>query len=101
MAAAECPQLLRRGQDDVQVGNGREFPTPFSAPGVGVEAMPRGATAVAAGVVDGVFLPTGRARQERPAQGLRAAVEQIVPGAAMAGQEVLAEPGPIVRTIAP
>jgi len=101
VAADEFPQRLRPGQDDVQGGHGPECPTPVCEPGGGGEARPRGATAVAAGMGDVGCLPTGRARQERPAHGRRAAVGQIGQGAARAGQEVLAAPVPIVRPRAP
>ena len=62
VGAYKRPQLLGQGQDDMNVGNRQEILTPFCQPGFGVEVMTRGATAVAAGVVDVVCLTTVIAR---------------------------------------
>jgi hypothetical protein len=56
---------------------------------------------MAAGVVDIVFVPTLVARQQVSASGLSPTVDQIVPGATMAGQETLTAACPIVWSIAP
>jgi hypothetical protein len=93
--------LLGQGQDDVKVGDWQELLSPLRAPCLGVLLMTFRATAVTARVVDVVFLTTMITRQQLPAQGLRPAPENIIDGAAMAGQEVRADPPPIVRTIAP
>jgi hypothetical protein len=63
MAADELPQLLGKGQDDVNVGDREQFPAPVCQPGFGVETMTLGAAAVAAGVVDIVLLTTVLALQ--------------------------------------
>jgi hypothetical protein len=51
-------------------------------------------------VVGILLVATGLAWEQVSAQGLRAAVDDIIHGAAMAGQEVLAEPFPILPAIA-
>ena len=58
VAADERPQLVGHGEDDVKVGDRQEFLPPLFQPGFGVLAVALGATAVAAGVVDIVFLAT-------------------------------------------
>ncbi|HSF29042.1 MAG TPA: hypothetical protein VLK82_01025 [Candidatus Tectomicrobia bacterium] len=58
MTPDDLPQLLGHGEDHVKVGDRQEFLPSHCQPGFGVEAMTRGATAVAAGVVDVVFLAT-------------------------------------------
>jgi len=58
----DLPQLLGHREDHVNVGHRQEFPLALCQPGCGVAAMTRGATAVAAGVVDGVCLATAIAR---------------------------------------
>jgi len=92
--------LLGHGEDHVNGGDRQEFLTPLFQPGFSLEAMTRGATPVTAGVVDVVVLTTVIALQQLPAPGLGAAVATSVHGAAMAGQEGLAAPVPLVRTIA-
>jgi hypothetical protein len=67
VAADKLPQLLGEGQDDVKIGDREEFSAPVCQPGFGVQAMTRGAAAVAAGVVDVVFLTTVIARPQVPA----------------------------------
>ena len=94
MGADELPQLMGHGEDHVKVGDRQELLTPLCQPGLGVQAMTLGATAVAAGVVDVVFLTTVIALQQVPAQGLGPAVDNIVHGATMAGQEILAQTAP-------
>jgi hypothetical protein len=88
VAADELPQLLGEGQDDVKIGDRQEFPAPVFQPGVGGEAMTRGAAAVVAGVVDIVVLTPGLAWPQLPAQDLGPAREEIHHGAAMAGQQI-------------
>jgi hypothetical protein len=63
----DLAQLLGHGEDHVKGGDRQEFLTPLFQPGFGLEAMTRGATAVPAGVVDVVFLPTVIARPQVPA----------------------------------
>jgi hypothetical protein len=101
VSADQLPQLLGQGQDDMEVGDPQQLLAPLLQPRLGVLVVACGATAVAAGVVDVVCLTAPLARPQLPAQGLRAAVDDIIHGAAMAGQEVRAEPLPIVRAIAP
>jgi hypothetical protein len=101
VAADEPPQLLGSGAADMPGGDRPQCLPPVCEPGCGVAAMTRGATAVAAGVVDVVVLTPMIALQQRPTSGLRPAPEPIIPGAAMAGQEVRAAPLPLGRAIAP
>jgi hypothetical protein len=58
MTPDDLPQLLGHGEDHVKVGDRQEFLPSLCQPGFGVEAMTLGATAVAAGVIDVVFLAT-------------------------------------------
>ena len=60
-----------------------------------------GATAVATGVIGIVLLTAVITLQQLSAQGLRPAVDQIIPRPAMTGQEIRAEPLLIGGTIAP
>jgi hypothetical protein len=64
VAADELVPLLGQGQDDVKIGDREQFPAPVGQPGFGVLVMAFGATAVAAGVVDIMFLPTVLALQQ-------------------------------------
>ncbi len=59
------------------------------------------AAAMAAGVVDIVFVPTLVARPQVSASGRRPTVDQIVQGATRAGQEPLTDACPIVWASAP
>jgi hypothetical protein len=101
VAADQRPQLVGQGQDDRNVGDREEFLAPVCQPGFGVEAMTRGAAAVAAGVVDIVVLPTVSAWPQLPAHGRGPAVDQISQRAALAGQESRATPLLIGEPIAP
>jgi hypothetical protein len=67
MTTDDLAQLLGHGEDHVNVGDRQECLTPLLPPGCSLAAMTRGATAVPAGVVDRVFLPTVIARQQVPA----------------------------------
>jgi hypothetical protein len=67
VGARKRPQLLGQGQDDMKVGGRQEFLPPLCQPSFGVQAMTLGATAVAAGVVDVVFLTPVIARPQVPA----------------------------------
>jgi hypothetical protein len=67
VGAYKRPQLSGQGQDDMKVGDRQELLPPLYQPSFGVQAMTRGATAVAAGVVDVVFLTTVIARPQLPA----------------------------------
>jgi hypothetical protein len=100
-AADAHPPRLGSGADDRTGGDRQKCQPPRCSPGVGVEAMTLGATAVAAGVVHVRVRTTMIAWQPRPTEGRRPAPEQSIHGAAMAGQEVLAEPVPRVRAVAP
>ena len=101
VAADQRPQLLGQGQDHMTGGDRESCRAPVCQPGVGVEAMPRGAAAVAAGVVDSVVLTTGLAWHPRPAHGLGPAVDQIIRSAARAGPESRAKPLLIGEPIVP
>jgi hypothetical protein len=101
MTPDDLAQLLGHGEDHVKVGDRQELLTPLLQPGFRLEAMTRGATAVPAGVVDVVFLPAVIARPQVSAYGLGATVDEVIHGAAVAGQKVLANSRPIVRTVAP
>lgn len=67
VAADQRPQVSGQGEDDMKGGDGQEFLTPLFQPGFGVQAMTRGTTPVAAGVVDVVFLATVIALEQLPA----------------------------------
>jgi len=85
----------------MKVGDREEFLTALCQPRLGIGAMALGTTPVAAGVVDIMLLATVITLEQVPAQGLRPAVDDIVHGATMAGQEILAEPFSIVCPLAP
>jgi hypothetical protein len=101
VAADQRPQLVGPGQDHMTGGDRESCRAPVCQPGFGVEALTRGAAAVAAGVVDIVFLTPGLAWHQRPAQGLGPAVDQIIQSAAMAGPESRANPLLLGEPIAP
>jgi hypothetical protein len=92
VAADEFPQFLGQGQNDMKVGDWEEFLPPLCQPHLGVMLVALGATAVAAGMVGIVLLTAVITRQQLSAQGLGPAVDNIIHGAAMAGQEVRAKP---------
>jgi hypothetical protein len=95
------PPLLGHGADDVTGGPRQECPPALGQPGVGVEAMPRGATAVAAGVGDVVLLATAVARSQRPSQRFGPAGEASREGPARARQPVRPQPVHVLLPIAP
>jgi hypothetical protein len=101
VAADELPQRLREGQDEVKIGDREEFPAPVFQPGCGVEAMTRGAAAVAAGVIDRVCLTAGLAWPQRPAPDLGPAREESRDGPAMAGQQLRRQPVQVLAAIPP
>src|SRR5215475_2771502 len=84
-------QFVGHGEDQKKVGDWQEFLPAFCQPGFSVLMVAFGATTIAAGVVDVVFLTTVFARQQVSTQRLRPAVDEIVHGTTMAGQESLAE----------
>jgi hypothetical protein len=67
MLTEDLTQLLRDGEDHVKVGDRQELLSPLRAPHLGGLLMTFRATAVAARVVDVVFLTTMIALQELPA----------------------------------
>jgi hypothetical protein len=89
VAADAHPQRLGSGADDLHVGDRPQFLPPRRSPGFGVEAMTRGATAVAAGGVHVLCLTTMIAWPQLPTEGLRPAPEHSSHGAALAGPAVL------------
>jgi hypothetical protein len=101
MPTDDLSPLLGHGEDHVTGGARQEVLPPLFQPCLSVLAVACGATAVAAGMGDVVLLTTMLAWPQLSAQGLSPAPEHIIHGSAMAGQEVLAKPLPIVRTIAP
>jgi len=101
MLTDALPQVVGHGEDQVNGGDRQEFLPALCQPCLGVLTVACGATTMAAGVVDVVFLTTGLARQQVSAQRLRPAVDEIVHRAAMAGQEPLAEPCQIGGAIVP
>ena len=92
---------LGHGEDHGTGGDRQAFWTPRCPPGFGLEAMPRGATTVAAGVVDVVCLPTVLARHQVPAEGRGATGDAVIHGTAVAGQKALAAARPRARARAP
>jgi hypothetical protein len=92
MTTDERAPLLGHGKDHGNGGDRQEFWTPRCQPGFGLEARTRGATAVPAGVVDVVFLATGLARPQVSAYGLGATGDEVIHGAAVAGQDVVPKP---------
>jgi hypothetical protein len=101
MLTDDLPELVGHGEDQVKVGDRQEFLPALCQPRLGILTMAFGATAIAARVVDVMFLSTVLALQQVTAQGLGPAVDQIVHGAARAGQEPLAESFHIGGAIAP
>jgi len=59
----DLPQLVGYGEDQVNGGDRQEFLPALGPPRLGVLPMACGATAMAARVVDVMFLATGLARQ--------------------------------------
>jgi hypothetical protein len=101
MPPDELPQLLRHGAAHVKVRHRQEFPPARCQPGFGVEALTLGATAVAAGVVDVVFLATAIALSQLPPHRFSPAGEESLDGPAMARQQVLPKPVQVLMPIAP
>jgi hypothetical protein len=101
MTADHLPSLVGHGEDDVNVRDRQACLTSCCPPGFGVLVVACGATAVAAGVVGIRLLPAVVTRPQVPPSGLGATVDDSSHGAAVAGQKVLAESRPLVRTIAP
>jgi hypothetical protein len=93
--------LMRHRADHVHVGDREELLTPVFQPGVGLQVMPRGATAMAAGVVDIMVLTALRAWQPLPAYGLGPASAEIRDGPALTGQQILPKPVQVRTSIAP
>jgi hypothetical protein len=58
MPPDDLPSLLGHGEDHMRIGDRQQFLLARCQPGFGLQAMTFGATAVAAGVVDVVFLAT-------------------------------------------
>jgi hypothetical protein len=92
MTPADLPQLRGHREDHVAIGSRRAFLPARCQPGGGVEALARGATAGAAGVVDVVFLATAIARSQLPPQRFSPAGEAIRDSQAMARQPVRPTP---------
>ena len=92
MTTDDRAQLLGHGKDHVHVGEREACLTPLFQPGCGREALTRGATAVPAGGVDVVCLAPVLARPQVSASGLGATVDEVIPGAAVAGPEVWPTP---------
>jgi hypothetical protein len=101
MLTDDRPARVGHGEDQVTGGDRQACLPALCPPRLGVLTMAFGATAIAARVVDVMFLSTVLTLQQVTAQGLGPAVDQIVHGAAMAGQQPLAEPFPLSGTIAP
>jgi hypothetical protein len=101
MTPDDLPQLMGHGEDHVNVGDRQEFMPSLCHPGFGVEAMTRGATAVAAEVVDVVFLATAIALPQLPPQRFSPAGEKSLDGPAMARQQLLPKPVHVLVPIAP
>jgi hypothetical protein len=101
LTAANLPERGGHGEDDGTGGDRQEVLTSLCQPGFGVLLVPGGATAVAAGVIGIVLWTTGVTRPQGPTSGRGATGDERSPGAAVAGQKVLAESCPRVRAIAP
>jgi len=67
MTTDDLTELMGHGEDHVKIWDRQKFLPPCCQPGFGVQVMTLGATTVAAGVVDIVFLTTVLAWQQLPA----------------------------------
>jgi hypothetical protein len=97
----KVPQLLGQGQDDMKVGDRQEFLPSLFHPRLGVLVVAFRATAVPAGVIDVVLLTAMVTLQQLPAQGFGPAVNNIVHGPPVTGQQVLPNPVEVLSSIAP
>jgi hypothetical protein len=95
------PPRLGHGEDHVTGGDRQARLPSRCPPGVGVAAMPRGATAVAAAVVDVVVLATAIALSQLPPHRCGPAGAESRDGPALAGQQVLPHPVHVLGPIAP
>ena len=86
------PAVRGAGSRRLKVGDRQECLPALCQPRLGVLTVALGATPVTAGVVDVVFLSTVVALSQVTAEGFGPTVDNSVHGAAMAGQEALAEP---------
>jgi hypothetical protein len=67
MTTDDLSELMRHSEDHVKVGDRQKFLSPCCQPGFGIQVMTRGATAIAAGVVDILFLTAMLTLQQLPA----------------------------------
>jgi hypothetical protein len=101
MPPDDLSQLLGHGEDHVNGGDRQAFLPALCQPDCAVEAMTLRATAVAADVVDIVFLATATARSQLPPQRFSPAGKAIVDGPVMARPQVLPEAVHVLVPIAP
>ena len=100
VASQQGAKLLRQGEDHVEVRYRQQFLPPGFQPGLGILPMTLGAGPIAAGVI-GVVLPAAVvADVDLAAQGWGAAALEILHDAAVAGQQVPAEPVEILPAVA-
>jgi hypothetical protein len=92
VAADQLPQCWGPGADDRNGGDWPECLPPLRQPPLGVVMVACGATPVTAGVVGRGLLTAVLTRPQRAAHDLWPAVDQIIHGAAMTGQEIRAHP---------